>query len=187
MKDLIRFGPRRRETDRHRIKAGVAEPAERDRHRTVRLEVDRSDSRALTDGGDRGFDETNSEERLPLARAPERDDGSSAFKMARPRLGQLLRSRPEGGWFGRRRVGIVGQHQHLRRSLVPRRGDRQRAIVTTQECVRGGAAAIVLRAARELPEHAVRWVVALCCGDPREKIGCGSAVGRAGVRIERDR
>src|SRR5205823_7042102 len=65
--------------------------------------------------------------------------------------------------------------------------DRQRAIVTAQECVRCGAAAIVLRAARELPEHSARWVVALCRGDPREKIGCGPAVGCAGVRIERDR
>src|SRR5207247_62939 len=61
------------------------------------------------------------------------------------------------------------------------------AIVTTQERVRGGAAAIVLRAACELPEHSARWVVALRGGDPREKVGCGPAVGLACVRIQRDR
>src|SRR5207245_3455625 len=43
------------------------------------------------------------------------------------------------------------------------------------------------RPAFDLPGHSGGWVAARCPGDPREKIACGSAGGRAGVGIERDR
>jgi hypothetical protein len=78
------------------------------------------------------------------------------------------------------------QDEDLHRSLVPRCGDRERAVVTPDEGVGGGAASIVLRATRELAEHAARGMIALRRGDPRGQIRLLPAVGRGDIGRQRD-
>src|SRR6267378_4082771 len=112
--------------------------------------MDRSEPRALADRHDRLLDEADDEERLALARTPERDDGASALQVPRCRVRNLFGTGAECDGLSRRRVVVVVKDQDVRRSLVPGRGDRQRAVVTSEEGVRGGAATVVLRAAREL-------------------------------------
>ena len=56
--------------------------------------------------------------------------------------------------------------------------------MSSEERVGGGAAAVVLRTARELAQHPTRWLVALGRGDPRRKVRRGSAVDRARTRVQ---
>ena len=58
--------------------------------------------------------------------------------------------------------------------------------MTSDEGVRRGAAAIVLRAARELAKHAAHRPVALGRGDQRGEVRRGSAVDRTRLRVEGD-
>jgi len=150
MNGLVCFRARGHDAHGDRVETRVAQPPQSDGRRAVRFQMDRPESRALADRDDRVLDQTDREERLVPTRTPECDDGASALEVARRRIRELVGRRPECGGFRRRRVGVVVQDEHLDRSLVPRRGDWQRAIVTSEESVRRRAAPIVLRTTGEL-------------------------------------
>jgi len=61
------------------------------------------------------------------------------------------------GWRG---VPLVAQRDESGWTFVAGRGDRQRAVLRAKEGVRGRAAAILLRAARELFDEPVRGMFA---------------------------
>jgi len=79
------------------------------------------------------------------------------------------------------------EDEHVERPLVAWRGNRQRAVMTSEERVGGGAAAVVLRTARELAQHPARRLVALGRGDPRRKVRRRPAVDRPRIRVQSDR
>ena len=61
------------------------------------------------------------------------------------------------GWRG---VPLVAERDDLRRSFIRGRRDRERAVLHVKERVRRGAAAILLRAARELFDDPIRRIFA---------------------------
>ena len=99
MDGLVGFLARGHDADRHRIEPRVAQPPQSDRRRAVRFEMDRSEPRPFADRDDRFFDDADGEERLALARTPERDDGAAALEVPRRRIRKLLRRRTERGGF----------------------------------------------------------------------------------------
>ena len=79
------------------------------------------------------------------------------------------------------------EDQDLGRSFVSWRGDGQRAVVAPQEGVRGRAAPVVLRAARELPQHSAGRLIALRRRDPRREVRRRPAVDGGRLRVQGER
>src|SRR6267143_5073786 len=116
--------------------------------------------RSLTDRTDGCLDKTGVEERLALAGAAERDKAAATLEVCDRDIRDLRRGRMKSRGLGRRGVPLVAQRDDLWRSFICGRGDRERAVLQVKERVRRGAAAVLLRAARELFDEPIRRMLA---------------------------
>src|SRR2546426_8704690 len=116
--------------------------------------------RSLADPTDGGLDETGVEKRLALARATERDEAAATIEVCDRHIRDLPRRRMKSRRLGRRGVPLVAQRDESGWTFVAGRGDRPRAALRAKERVRGRAAAVLLRAARELFDEPGRGMFA---------------------------
>src|SRR2546427_577510 len=116
--------------------------------------------RSFTDCTDGCLDKTGVEERLPLAGASERDKAAATVEVCDRDFRDLGRGRMKSRGLGRRGVPLVAQRDDLWRTFIGGRGDRGGAVLRGEESVRRGAAAGLLRPARELVYDPIRRIFA---------------------------
>src|SRR6185503_4034643 len=105
---------------------------------------------------DRVLDHPWDKKRLALTCVPERHECPSSGEVLRRETGDLLHGGVERRRLARLRLAVEARRDHGERMLVEWRGDGQRAFPAAVERIRGGAAPVFARAARELAEQAVR-------------------------------
>ena len=187
MQPLVRLRASGREAHGDRVESGRDQTPQRRGARAVGLDVQGPRRGPSADHLERGLEQPRRKKRFAFACASEADEGPAGREVANRDGGDLIRGRVERGSFRGRRVDVAADRYRTGRPFVRRSRDRQRAIGDTRERVRGGAASIVARAARELPRQSISWELSEHDADACGQIRVVTEIVRRGVRIDRCR